>query len=101
LGVNYFPKWGIKTRYTPSSTIYQNFITDIANAAPSLGVSLQGKFEEMKSFRLAVAKYSLAHGIPYKVETSKPEEYKTSCFRGSLCKKVNILIEYRTGVDIR
>jgi hypothetical protein len=48
----------------------------MSNAALTVGASLQGEFEEMGSFRLAVAKYSLVHGIPYKVETSKPEEYK-------------------------
>jgi hypothetical protein len=31
------------------------------------------------TLRLVVAKYSLVHGIPYKVETSKPEEYKAVC----------------------
>lgn len=51
----------------------------MANAASTLGVSLQGDFEEMGSFRLAVAKYSLVHGIPYKVEISKHDEYKAVC----------------------
>jgi hypothetical protein len=50
----------------------------MANAAPTLGVSVQGEFEEVKSFRLSVAYYSHVHGIPYKVGTSKPEEYETS-----------------------
>jgi hypothetical protein len=48
----------------------------MSNAASIVGASLQGEFEEIRSFRLAVAKYSLEHGIPYKVETSKPDEYK-------------------------
>jgi hypothetical protein len=48
------------------------------NAVPTLGVSVQGEFEEMKSIRLFVAYYSLVRGIPYKVGTSKPEEYETS-----------------------
>jgi hypothetical protein len=34
--------------------LYQNFITDMANAAPTFGESLQGEFEEMKLFRLAM-----------------------------------------------
>jgi hypothetical protein len=45
-------------------------------------LQLSAYYDEKKSFRLAVAKYSLVHGIPYKVETSKPEVYKTSSFRG-------------------
>jgi hypothetical protein len=56
----------------PHETRYEN----MSNAASTVGASLQGKFEEMGSFRLAVAKYSLVQGIPYKVETSIPDEYK-------------------------
>jgi hypothetical protein len=53
----------------------------MANAAPTLGVSAQGEYEEIKSLRMAVAKSSLVQGIPHNVETSKPGEYKTSSFR--------------------
>jgi hypothetical protein len=37
----------------------------MSNAGSTVGASLQGEFEEMGSFRLAVAKCSLVHGIPY------------------------------------
>jgi hypothetical protein len=52
---------GDKTRNS-DFLYHKTFISDMANSAPTLGVSLQGEFEEMKSFRLAMAKYSLVHG---------------------------------------
>jgi hypothetical protein len=65
-------KWGIKQAIKKHHIrpFTKTLLPTLANAAPTVGVYLQGEFEEMKSFRLAVAKYSLVHGITYKVETS-------------------------------
>ena len=46
----------------------------MTNAAQTLDVSLQGEIEDMGLFRLAVAKYSLVNGIPYKVRHLKLTE---------------------------
>jgi hypothetical protein len=69
------PKHAMKNPLTLDHFFHQN----MSNAASTVGASLHGEFEEMGSFRLAAAKYSLMHGIPYKIETSKPDEYKAVC----------------------